>query len=67
MSGQGAGILSGNGAAIMSGGQGGFQGFNSGSGALGVDAKITINLEDVCLHEQKISAVLEVSNRIITA
>ena len=61
MSGQGAGILSGNGAAIMGGAQHGFQGFNSGSGALGVDAKITINLEDVVLHEQKISAVLEVS------
>ena len=62
MSGQGAGaMLSSNGAAIMGGGAGQFQGFNSGSGALGVDAKITINLEDVVLHEQKISAVLEVS------
>ena len=62
MSGQVAGaMLSSNGAAIMGGGIGQFQGFNSGSGALGVDAKITINLEDVVLHEQKISAVLEVS------
>jgi len=42
-------MLSGTGAAIM-GGQG-FHGYGSGSGALGVESRISLNLEDVSLHE----------------
>jgi len=41
--------------------QAAYQAYHSGAGALGPEAKITINLEDVVLQEQKISAVLEVS------
>jgi hypothetical protein len=50
------GLLSGTGAQILGGGA-----FTSGSGPLGVESKITMNLEDVVLHEQKLSSILEVS------
>ena len=46
------------GAAIMGGLP---HGYGSGSGALGVESRITVNLEDVSLHEQKLSTILEVS------
>ena len=42
-------MFSGTGAAIM--GNQGINGYGSGSGALGVESKITVNLEDVSLHE----------------
>ena len=53
-------LLSGTGASIMAGTQA-FQGISPGSGPLGPEEKITINLEDVVLHEQKLSTILEVS------
>ena len=51
-------MFSGAGAAIMGGIP---HGYGSGSGALGVESRITVNLEDVSLHEQKLSTILEVS------
>jgi hypothetical protein len=56
---QAGGMFSGTGAAIM--GNQGIHGYGSGSGALGVESKITVNLEDVSLHEQKLNTILEVS------
>lgn len=53
---QNTGLLSGAGAQILGGAP-----FTSGSGPLGVESRITMNLEDVVLHEQKISCILEVS------
>jgi hypothetical protein len=50
------GLLSGAGAQILGGGP-----FTSGSGPLGVESRISMNLEDVVLHEQKLSSILEVS------
>lgn len=42
----------------------GFPGFQSGSGRIdsgqyGAETRITMNLEDVVLHEQKLSTILE--------
>lgn len=64
--GQQAGVLGTTGAAIMGGAAAGFPGFQSGTGRLdggqfGAEARITMNLEDVVLHEQKLSTILEVS------
>ena len=52
---QNTGPLSGAGAQILGGA------FTSGSGPLGVESRITMNLEDVVLHEQKLNSILEVS------
>jgi hypothetical protein len=49
-------VLGGAGAQILGGGP-----YTSGSGPLGVESRITMNLEDVVLHEQKLSSILEVS------
>lgn len=54
-------MFSGAGAAIMGGLP---HGYGSGSGALGVESRITVNLEDVSLHEQKLSTILEVSQTV---
>ena len=64
--GQQPGLLGSTGAAIMGGPSTGFPGFQSGSGRIdgghyGSEARITMNLEDVVLHEQKLSTILEVS------
>ena len=53
--------MSGAGAAIMGGSN--FQGFNY-SGLGGSEQKISMNLEDVILHEQKLNNILEVSMMI---
>jgi hypothetical protein len=50
----------------MGGPSSGFPGFQSGTGRIdgghyGAEARITMNLEDVVLHEQKLSTILEVS------
>jgi len=45
----------------MSHGHQNFQGFSSGSGAFPQEARINLNLEDVVLHEQKLSTILDVS------
>ena len=63
--GQQAGVLGTTGAAIMGGAAAGFPGFQFGTGRLdggqfGAEARITMNLEDVVLHEQKLSTILEV-------
>ena len=56
-------MFSGTGAAIM--GNQSIHGYGSGSGALGVESRITVNLEDVSLHEQKLNTILEVSIEIL--
>ena len=48
-------MLSGAGAAIMGGGAGNFR-------QIGERPNISINLEDVILHEEKLSNILDVSN-----
>ena len=45
----------------MSQGHHNIQGFSSGSGAFPHEPKINLNLEDVVLHEQKLSTILDVS------